>query len=121
VYQAVVSEVRLNMPFWHAQRRTCELFEAQGHPTVLNTPETESGYIHSVGHGLGLRVHERPFSGSASKDRVLPGSVFTIEPGLYYPERGMGVRLEDTYYASPNDGMVRLAEYPMELVIPVKG
>ncbi|HZU86652.1 MAG TPA: M24 family metallopeptidase [Anaerolineaceae bacterium] len=119
VYHQVVSELKLNMLFSIAQRRTCELFESMGHPTVLNTPETESGYIHSVGHGLGLHVHERPFSGSASKDYVMPGSVFTIEPGLYYPERGMGVRLEDTYYAAPDGVMVPLAEYPMDLVIPV--
>lgn len=119
VYHQVVSELKLNMPFSAAQRRTCELFESMGHPTVLNTPETESGYIHSVGHGLGLHVHERPFSGVASKDLLLPGSVFTIEPGLYYPEKGMGVRLENTYYASPDGVMVPLADYPMDLVLPV--
>ncbi len=120
VYHDVVSHLYKNMPFSEAQRYTCELFELLGHPTVLSTPATESGYIHSVGHGLGLHVHERPFSGSTSKDFLTPGSVFTIEPGLYYPERGMGVRLEDTYYVSPDDVMVKLAEYPMDLVIPMK-
>ena len=50
--------------------------------------------LHSVGHGLGLRVHEAP-SVSNSADAVLePGHVVTIEPGLYFPDWG-GVRIED--------------------------
>ncbi len=55
----------------------------------------EAGYIHSLGHGLGMSVHEKP-NLSARSDAVLePGQVVTIEPGLYYPEWG-GVRIEDT-------------------------
>ena len=46
--------------------------------------------------------------------------VVTVEPGLYYPERGMGVRLEDTLWARPDGVFEILAEYPMDLVLPVK-
>ena len=46
--------------------------------------------------------------------------VVTIEPGLYYPERGMGVRLEDTVWVRPDGEMEVLAPYPMDLVLPVK-
>jgi Xaa-Pro aminopeptidase len=53
-------------------------------------------------------------------DTVLPGQVFTIEPGLYYPERGIGVRLEDSFWVGPDGKPYLLADYPMDLVIPVK-
>jgi Xaa-Pro aminopeptidase len=104
------------------QRLACDLFEAKGHPTIQNTPNTEQGYVHSLGHGLGLQVHERPWFGSnaANEDRIVPGVVFTVEPGLYYPERGMGVRLEDSVYVHPDGEIETLADFPMELVLPVR-
>jgi Xaa-Pro aminopeptidase len=51
-------------------------------------------FTHSLGHGLGLHVHERPRISSLSKDQLLAGSVITIEPGVYVPHVG-GVRIED--------------------------
>ena len=49
---------------------------------------------HSLGHGVGLAVHEFPALASNSRDCLLNGMVFTIEPGIYIPEWG-GVRIED--------------------------
>jgi Xaa-Pro aminopeptidase len=123
VYNTVASELKLNTPFAQYQTRTCELFEALGHPTVLNTPETQVGYIHSLGHGVGLHIHEMPFSGTltAGKGDILaPGAVFTSEPGLYYPDKGMGVRIEDTYFAYPDGHFEIMADFPKDLVLPVK-
>jgi Xaa-Pro aminopeptidase len=40
---------------------------------------------------------------------------------LYYPERGMGVRIEDTVWVRPNGQIEILAEYPYDFVLPVKG
>jgi Xaa-Pro aminopeptidase len=122
VYQQIMSELQ---PVEHCpkyQRRTCELFEARGHPHILNDPQTQEGYVHNLGHGLGLHVHERPWFGlnASSEDRLYPGSVFTIEPGLYYPERGLGVRLENTVWVRPDGEMEVLADYPLDLVLPVK-
>lgn len=51
------------------------------------------GFVHNLGHGVGLQVHELPTVGPAGKELV-SGNVITIEPGLYYPGVG-GVRLED--------------------------
>jgi len=51
-------------------------------------------FIHSLGHGLGLQVHERPRVSALSKERLKSGSVITIEPGVYIPRFG-GVRIED--------------------------
>jgi Xaa-Pro aminopeptidase len=56
--------------------------------------ETDTrGFIHNLGHGVGLQVHELPTIGPAGK-ALESGNVITIEPGLYYPGIG-GVRLED--------------------------
>jgi Xaa-Pro aminopeptidase len=122
VYHQVMSELKVNTPFSDYQRRTCELFEAQGHPTVMTNPQTDTGYVHSVGHGVGLHIHERPFSRTvmaSETDILAPGSVITIEPGLYYPERGMGVRLEDTVYVRPDGTFEIPTGYPLDLVLPV--
>ena len=50
---------------------------------------------HALGHGLGLAVHEMPRVGANSKDALMDGMVFTVEPGIYLPGWG-GVRIEDT-------------------------
>lgn len=51
-------------------------------------------FSHSLGHGVGLSVHEKPTVSSVSEGSVLPGMVFTIEPAIYIPKFG-GVRIED--------------------------
>jgi Xaa-Pro aminopeptidase len=69
---------------------------------------------------VGLYIHEYPrFSSNVKDDRLAPGSVVTVEPGLYYPEKGMGVRLENTVWVRPDGEMEILANYPLDLVLPV--
>jgi len=55
-----------------------------------------SKFIHTLGHGLGLEIHEGLRLAAGSKTRLRAGMAVTIEPGVYYPGWG-GVRLEDTY------------------------
>jgi Xaa-Pro aminopeptidase len=122
IYDTVVRELRMGARCSDYQRRAWDLFEKQGHPTQHSEPGTQRGYVHGLGHGVGLYVHERP-SFSVDEDlgdTLTPGAVFTIEPGLYYPEKGLGVRLEDTYLANPDGTFERLAEYPYDLVLPVR-
>jgi Xaa-Pro aminopeptidase len=98
------------------------MFSSHGHPTIKEDPKTQQGYVHSLGHGIGLNVHERPWSGVTSddKDYLLPGTVFTIEPGLYYPDKGMGVRIEDSFWTRPDGKIELLADYPRDLILPIK-
>lgn len=112
----------LNAPFKDYQRMTCEYFESKGHKTSLNTKSPQEGYVHSLGHGVGLNIHERPFSGLQTSDdqRLAAGVVITSEPGLYYPEKGMGFRIEDTLWVRPDGKIELLAEYPYDFVLPMK-
>ncbi len=121
-YQTAMAELKVNAPFKHYQDRVCEIYKAQGHPTIADDATIQEGYVHSLGHGLGLHIHEMPWSGghAGPKDILAPGSVMTIEPGLYYPSREMGCRLEDTVYVRPDGEMEILAEFPLDLVLPVK-
>jgi Xaa-Pro aminopeptidase len=120
VYQQVMSEIEVNSSSSQYQDRTCELFAEMGHPTIKSNPQTQEGYVHSLGHGVGLYIHEYPrLSSNFKDDRLSPGSVVTIEPGLYYPERGMGVRLEDTVWMRPDGEIEVLVPYPHDLVLPV--
>lgn len=122
VYTQVTGALEVGKPFKDYQELTCQLFSSQGHPTVKEDQQIQQGYVHSLGHGIGLNVHERPWSGvnSDAWDCLVPGAVFTIEPGLYYPEKNMGVRLENSYCVTPDGRVELLAEYPMDLVLPVK-
>jgi len=120
VHHQIIDELQVGQPFNKVQERTCQLFSKIGHETIADNSNTKRGYLHSIGHGLGMNVHEKPFSGitSAPDDLLTPGVVFTIEPGLYYPEKNMGVRIEDTIYLNENGQFEILADYPYDLVIP---
>ena len=124
-FQTVLAGLKMHDLCRIHQQRACQLFEARGHPTLRSDPKTISGYVHSLGHGLGLSVHEQPtfsdFEGNT--DTIAAGCVVTIEPGLYYPDDGgFGVRVEDCVWMNPATGMFEtLADFPKELVLPIKG
>ncbi len=123
VYDSVLEAMRADTPFRDYQIMACEMFAEQGHATIMSDSKTEEGYVHSLGHGLGLDVHEAPYSIhlESNQDRLRPGSVVTIEPGLYYPKRNYGVRIEDTIWVRPDEKMEILADYPKDLVLKMPG
>jgi len=122
IYDTLSDNFDLHTPFKDYQRMVCEYYESKGHKTPLNTKAPVEGYVHSLGHGVGLNIHERPFSSFTTGDdqRLAPGVVITSEPGLYYPEKGMGFRIEDTLWVRPDGKIELLAEYPYDFVLPMK-
>lgn len=68
---------------------------------------------HSLGHGIGLEVHEAPHLSPKSNETLSEGMVFSIEPGVYFPDT-FGIRIEDLY-ALENGKLKRLTHFPSQL------
>jgi Xaa-Pro aminopeptidase len=72
-------------------------------------------FEHGTGHGVGLDIHEGPSVGPGSTAILVPGTVVTVEPGVYLPETG-GVRIEDTLVVTENGGR-SLTQFPKEVAV----
>jgi Xaa-Pro aminopeptidase len=95
---------------------TCDRFEAAGYRTQRTGPAGEDpgeGFQFSLGHGVGLEVHEEPSLGLAGHDPLVPGDVLAIEPGLWDRRIG-GVRFEDLVLVT-GDGRELLTRYSYAL------
>jgi Xaa-Pro aminopeptidase len=75
----------------------------------------ENGFVHGLGHGVGLEVHEAPRIGRKTEDVLMEGDVITIEPGLYYKDIG-GVRMEDMVLVT-DSGSRNLTRFSKELIL----
>ncbi len=68
-------------------------------------------FIHGFGHFVGLDVHD-----AGLYEKALPiGAIFTVEPGVYLPERGFGVRIEDEVIVTPTGYRLLTAAFPRKL------
>jgi Xaa-Pro aminopeptidase len=83
---------------------------------VIDTAGYGKAFVHSLGHGIGLEVHEPPWLSQSRGDELLrPGMVFSVEPGIYLPGWA-GVRIEDLVVLEENGARV-LCHSPKTLVI----
>jgi len=82
---------------------------------VLRHRGFDTLFVHSLGHGVGLALHERPRISPLSNDTLVRGNVVTIEPGVYRPDTG-GIRIEDVVEVT-GTGCRVLTTAPRELTI----
>jgi Xaa-Pro aminopeptidase len=120
-YEVAFDNFRVGMPTKVMQEAVQSYLESKGHPTSRSHPGTNIGYVHGLGHGVGIKIHERPTINHMSNDTLVAGNVITIEPGVYYPDRGFGVRIEDLCYVADDGQLVALTDFHKELVLPLKG
>ncbi len=93
----------------------CDLFESAGYATqrTARLDENVDGFQHSLGHGVGLEVHEAPPLGLGGDDPLVVGDVVAIEPGLWDRRIG-GVTFEDLFLVTES-GCERLTRFPYDL------
>ncbi|MBN1287822.1 MAG: aminopeptidase P family protein [Anaerolineae bacterium] len=118
-FDAVMATYRVGAKCIDYQNLVCDIFEKYGHNTARNDDDSLEGYLHSLGHGIGLNIHEAPrFSHFAPNDTLEVGNAFTLEPGLYYPNsKGWGVRIEDSLYIDADGKVKSLTDMPKDLII----
>jgi Xaa-Pro aminopeptidase len=100
-----IDTIKSGVPAKEVMRKVCEFLATRGHKTPIyyterNIPMTD-GFIHGLGHGVGLTIGEPPMLRLASTEILTEGSVTTVEPGVYYPGK-FGVRVEDIVVARTN-------------------
>lgn len=99
IYETVLEAQQKAIDFINAGIKSSKQLKASEVDKVARDYIISKGYPtipHSVGHGIGLDVHEHPSLSPKSKDILKDGMVFSIEPGIYIPDFG-GVRIEDLF------------------------
>jgi Xaa-Pro aminopeptidase len=86
--------------------------------TLNSLGKYQKNFIHALGHGIGLQIHELPNLSLKSKERFQNNMVFTVEPGIYFEDR-FGIRIEDDVLIR-NGKTEALTKTPKELIV-VKG
>jgi Xaa-Pro aminopeptidase len=115
VFERVREAVRPGVTGRELHGLTCDVFEREGYRTQRTGPgeDPTEGFQFSLGHGVGLEVHEDPGLGQAGLAPLVPGDVLAIEPGLWQRDVG-GVRFEDLLLVT-DDGCETLTDYPYGL------
>ena len=113
VYSTVLAAQQAAIEAAHPGMRNAELDKVAR--DIIDAAGYGACFGHSLGHGVGLLIHEEPRVSSGAGERVLhPGEVITIEPGIYL-EGKYGCRIEDMLYITA-DGKRNLTECPKELI-----
>jgi Xaa-Pro aminopeptidase len=93
----------------------CDVFESAGRRTQRTGPgeDPDEGFQFSLGHGVGLAIHEDPWLGQTGHEELVAGDVIAIEPGLWRGDIGE-VRFEDLLLITDH-GSETLTQYPYDL------
>ncbi|RKY15890.1 MAG: aminopeptidase P family protein, partial [Planctomycetota bacterium] len=123
VQTQVLAQLEVGRPACEFDEMCSSMFEEWGYPTLRKKPGTSSGYVHGLGHGVGLQIHEMPYLSALRGDKtpLAAGHVFTVEPGLYFPDKRFGVRLEDVVAIHGDGTIENLTPFSKEILVPLKG
>lgn len=100
-----IAACKPGIPAYQLHKVAVDFFQEHG---------VDTSFLHGLGHGVGLNIHEEPFFRSNCQTMLQPGMVITIEPGLYFPGE-FGIRIED-YVIVTETGCEVLSTSPKELL-----
>ena len=113
IYNTVLKAQTKALEYLECGGRDC--FEADRCARDIINEKYNGTFGHSLGHGVGLQIHENPRLSPAVKGEILvKGHIVTVEPGIYIPHH-MGVRIEDMIVVYENT-VKNITEYPKELI-----
>ena len=94
--QAAIDAIKIGEPIGSIDRAARQVIEKAGYGQY---------FIHRVGHGIGLSIHEAPSVAENNTDPIVPGMYHSVEPGIYIPGQ-FGMRIEDDVYATEHGALV---------------
>jgi Xaa-Pro aminopeptidase len=120
MYETVLNAQNLAIQQFNnlAMKQSKEQIQASNVDNIAREYIVSQGYKtipHSLGHGIGIQIHESPRLSPKSKDILNEGMVFSVEPGIYIPNFG-GVRIEDLVVLT-NKGPKLLTHFPKEIIV----
>lgn len=108
IYNETISVLEVGKKFSSITKQVEDIVVDKGYSLDKN-------FVHSLGHSLGIDIHEKPGFNIQEDRKIERGMVFTVEPGLYVEGLG-GVRIEDTIYVSETGNFEVLTKFPKDLV-----
>jgi Xaa-Pro aminopeptidase len=116
-HERACASVRAGVPGVEVYGAACDVFEAAGHATQRTKAPGETlrhGFFFSLGHGVGLDVHEAPALGRTGKQPLVVGDVIAVEPGTVDPTHG-GMRVEDLLVVTESGADNLTSYFPYDL------
>lgn len=113
VYDTVLKAQLAALKAIKAGERCCDIDKISR--DIIYSAGYEGCFGHGLGHSVGIEIHENPNFGPRCETVLKPGTVMTVEPGIYL-ENKFGVRIEDMVYVT-DDGCINLTNSKKELII----